>query len=229
MAPILSLDISTKTGWAVMDGADVLTASGVVHMARRPADFDLPYPVNYAAAARSYATELLALLVDRSPSIVVVEETNPGHEVLSQRILEWIHMAVVEALGPLVPVVYIRTGDWRRAVGLQLTRDQAKANLSRNLAKAKAEAAALRRQIKALGSGRANSMKVLGLKNELYALHTFRTTRKHLAVWMVNRLYGMGLTIAGNDIADAILLGRSYFLGAARCDGKMPTPKRKTA
>jgi Fe-S cluster assembly iron-binding protein IscA len=224
---VLSLDVSTNTGYAVFDGgADVLVAYGFMAMMKRPSQYPLPYPLNYAVAATDYARALVTLVEQFEPVAIVVEETNPGHEVLSQRTLEWIHMALNLKLGMATKVCYVRTGDWRRAVGLQLSKVQAKANLKKSLEKAKKEASAIRFLIKAAGTSKVNAMHVAKLKKDLKALQLFRTTRKHLAVNMVNELYKLDLKIADNDTADAILLGRAFYLGATVCDGKMPSKKQ---
>ena len=224
---VLSLDLSTKTGWALLSGPDTLEASGVLHMAKKPGDYPLAYPLNYVAAAKDHAWAILCLVNEQRPTVVVVEETTPGHETYSHKILEFIHFAVAEALCLRGPIYYLRTGEWRRAVGLQLTKEQAKANLRKNLDKAKREASAIRFLLKQLKGKLKHSDHAEKLRADLKALRMFRTTRKHLAVEKANSIYGLKLIQKENDQADAILIGRAFCLGATRCDGKPPTSGKK--
>jgi hypothetical protein len=48
-----------------------------------------------------------------------------------------------------------------------------------------------------------------------------KVTTKHLAVRLVNSVYGLGLKQKDNNDADAICLGLAFFAGAQPCDGAM--------
>ena len=46
-----------------------------------------------------------------------------------------------------------------------------------------------------------------------------KVTKKHLAVRRANDLFNLTLIQKDNDVADSLLLGTAYFLGAEVCDG----------
>lgn len=225
---ILAVDLSSSTGWAVMTGKDHLLGCGLLLM-DKPETFGISYPNSFVMAAHKHATNILQLAYEQKATKIILEETNPGREVYSQKILEYSHCMLAELNQGAIPIVYIRTGEWRKRVGLRLSKEQAKGNLSKNLKKAKTEAAVLRKKIKSLGSGKAYAELRGRLKGELAGLQISRVTQKNLAVNMVNELYGKEFLVKDNDIADAILVGRAFFLGAEICDGKRPSGTKKTS
>lgn len=200
------MDLSTHAGYAQLEkvGGDkpLLIQHGTIDLGKRPRDFG-PYPKSYLLAAQ----ELVQRVYDEVyapflPDVIVTEETNPGRNRYSQKILEFIHYRFVETFDGLCsyPIVYLDTGTWRSSVGLQMSKEQRKANakLSREKSKAKEKGAKLDK--KALGLGG-------------------RITKKHLAVALANQLYGLKLKLKDNNAADAILLGIAHCNGASPCTG----------
>jgi len=121
----LALDISTKTGYAVFNEGQ-LVAYGVVEVG--VAEFnvkDFPnknpaYPYNLLAAARAMAAKVVELCETYQPALVVIENTVLGRNRHTQRLLEFIHMAVLEALRPF-RVHYLDPGEWRKILEMRLT------------------------------------------------------------------------------------------------------------
>lgn len=156
-------------------------------------------------AASTQAASLVSW-VEYWPSLdaIVVEETNLGKNRYSQKSLEFTHayflLQMSKSICKDVPIVYLSTSQWRTAVGLEMSKEDKKSNAK--LSKAK----------KAVGGDvRKVDKKALGVAGKV--------TKKHLAVRKANELFGLTLKLKDNDIADALLLGTAYFLGAVACDG----------
>lgn len=182
-ARILSLDASTKTGWALfVDGN--LTKSGALPQVKVQ-DFNVnkdpqlaaSYPYNIVDGAGAVVLQIKELVKQEQPDMVVVENTNKGRNRHTQRLLEFIHLKLLMALRSdlLVPMIYMDTSRWRSLVQLWLSKDDRKNNRDVSAGKKR---------------GRVN--------------------KKHLAVRMVNDLYGKKLKLKDNDEADAILMGRAF-------------------
>lgn len=209
---ILALDISTKTGWALLEGEQgsvprVVKSGRVVLDGKVRGYAALSYPWDYLKAIEVMAHEIIGEVVEHDPDIVVIEETNGSRSRYTQKILEWLHMGVLRNLDDLTPagaprfkkygqVNYVNTSDWRKAVGATLTKEDKKLNVQvRKLKKAGDKAA----------------LKTLGVRGKF--------GKKHAALRYVNNTFGLDLRMRDNDIADAICLGTAWFLGAPICDG----------
>lgn len=199
---VLVLDISTSLGWALLEGDQPssvkprLLESGII-----VADPDSNgYPWNYVFRTRRLADEVMTLVVNIQPDVIVIEETNLGRQRYSQKMLEFCHLGILSRLGTVWPVFYVNTRSWRETLGLRLTKDQKKANAK--LSKAKRTA---------LQKGAKLDKKALGIKGKV--------NWKHLAVAYVNATYGTSFKMKDNDVADAVCLGTAYFLGVGICDG----------
>ncbi len=208
---ILALDYSTHAGYAVFDG-DSLVAHGTLHLGATLKEHG-EYPWNYLGAAYGQAAQVLALLVRKyQPEVVVIEETNGSKNRYTQKLLEFLHCALLIRLfdhhaieqgrGLPPPVVYyVNTGDWRKNLGIGLTKDQKKANTKLSKAKSVAKAA-----------GTKLDKKKLGIKG--------RITKKHAAVAYVNDRFGFKLKIKDNDAAEAICIGLAYLNNVPHCNGE---------
>ncbi len=126
---ILGLDMSTKTGYAVLaDG--VLTSMGLLK----------EEPVTIPGLAEDYSVHRRAVnmaekvwqLVNKErPDLIVIEQTNAGRFRSSQKQLEFIHCLVLQALllnGFESRVRYVDTSAWRSALSIKLTKEQRKHN-----------------------------------------------------------------------------------------------------
>lgn len=206
----LSLDVSTKTGYAVLDEnketADStpevsLRETGLLKLPKKIDEYGT-YPWSYVYAAREQARQLAALVARVAPDVVVLEETNLGKQRYSQKCLEFLHNALLtelekfpESRGMLTPpVFYISSSKWRQALGLTMSKDDKKNNQ-------------LVKKAEALGV----SKKSLGVRGKIKA--------KHLAIRYVNERFGLALKVKDNDLADAVALGCAMIAGAATCTG----------
>jgi len=199
---VLSLDLSTHTGFSCFEGErgqePKLLEYGVIHLGKGLDEFGA-YPYNYVEAAKEQANNITSKCFGWwSPSLIVIEETNKGKNRYTQKMLEFLHYSLIEKLKRLdVPVVYINSSEWRKIVGLSLSKEQKKQNA--HLRKAKREGKVLDKK----------ALKIKGI-----------VTKKHLSIDKVNELLGLNLKKKDNDISDSILLGLSYFKNAQICDGK---------
>jgi hypothetical protein len=179
---VLSLDASTKSGWALfVDGK--LSESGALAPVK-VYDFNVNkdpqkspnYPWNLMEAARDVYRLLRKVIWTHRPDKIVVENTNKGRNRHTQRILEFIHHDLLLELKEVPErLVYMDTSEWRSLVGLWMSKDDRKNN----------------RDVK---SGKKRG----------------KISKKHLAVRMVNEKYGKQLKLKDNDEADAILMGQAY-------------------
>lgn len=200
---VLALDISTKTGWAVLDvSEDRRTVSRVAsgtHALLGPAKRSgFKYPWSYVASAEDFGTWAHETVRIHCPSVVIIEETNGGGRAgrYTQKLLEWFHYALLDKLNFdrefSGRVEYVNTGDWRRQLGLVL---------------GKAE----KRQNAALARARRAGKKLKDVRG--------RVTPKHLAVRWANATFGLQLIQKNNDEAEALALGTAWARGAPKCEG----------
>lgn len=185
----LALDLSTKTGWAVFTGA-ALTKSGRFIVPPNA----LAYPASYVDRAAKVAQECAKLAALYKPDAIVIEETNNSKSRYTQKLLEFIHLAVLQIISP-TPTFYINTSEWRRVLNVNLTPADKLNNA--NLSKAKKAGV---------------SKKALGIKGKV--------TKKHVSVRVANARFSLTLKVSDNDIADAICVGAAYVAGCAVCTGK---------
>jgi hypothetical protein len=182
---VLSLDVSSKTGWALFVG-DEPVDYGRLDLGTKIAGYcGLRYPKDHLAAARKTADKILQHVQKYSDTIpglhVVIEDLNRGHKVSTQHFLDWTHCFVLEGLAAMkIPVEYLTSGVWRAAVGLRMTTEDKKHN----------------KEIRSKPTKKAGKI-----------------TKKHLAVRLCNQRWGnrFGFILKDHDIADAILLGSAYL------------------
>lgn len=199
---ILALDFSTNTGWALLEGPSGQIPK-IVATGRIDKPFvDTPYPWRPMAIAKWIGHDAHQLALYHVPDAIVIEETNKGKNRYSQKQLEFIHFAFLRevfdsGVVSLDHLHYINTSDWRKILGTGLTAEDKKLN------------AKVRKLWKA---GDRKGIKNLGVRGKV--------NKKHTALRYVNSTYGLDLRMKDNDVADAICIGTSYFLGVALCDGK---------
>lgn len=199
---VLGLDISTSSGWAVRrDGK--LEEYGTVVTPLTLAEYG-EYPWNYLQSSYIMAESLWSIIDLYKPDVVVIEETNMGRSRYTQKILEWIHRAIVAKLRTLegTKVIYLSSSIWRQTLGLTMSKIDKKNNAK--LSKTKRLAAQL---------GVKLDKKSLGIAGKV--------NKKHLAIRHVNETYGLKLKVKDDDIADAICLTEAFEKNATPCDGLM--------
>jgi hypothetical protein len=196
---VLALDISTKTGWAVfVDG--VLVEHGLVRLPKKIYEYG-DYPWNYVQGAYSMG-QLLFALTSKEPDVIVVEETNKSRARYSQKALEYIHcLFLYQVKSTNIPIKYVSSSEWRKTLGLVMSKDDKKNNKKLKTAKQFAET-----------TGAKLDKAELGIKGAV--------TKKHIAIRFVNNTFGFSMKVKDNDICDAICLGLAYLKGAKICDGK---------
>lgn len=215
---ILALDISTKTGWATFEtepiawagnGWDVakghkLTNCGLIKLPQKIHEYG-QYPWSYLNAASAMAQLLLQLANQVKPDAIIIEETNKAKARYTQKALEWIHCCLLDRLldnlSRSVPVYYISSSEWRKTLGLVMSKEDKKNNKALKTAKKLAEA-----------TGKKLNKAELGIKGSV--------TKKHVAIRYVNANFGLDMKVKDNDICDAICLGVAYLRDAKICDGK---------
>lgn len=206
---ILALDYSTHAGYAVFEDGK-LVEHGTIHCDVTLKDG--PYPYNYVNVARRQAEWIRDKIYqyDEVPHAVVIEETNGSKNRYTQKLLEFLHMALLETLlNMAVKVVYVNTNDWRSNLGIWLTKDQRKTNSKLSKAKSKEKA----RLGRTLTAGELAALKkALGIKGKV--------TKKHAAVNYVNERLQLGLKTKDNDAAEAICIGLAYLNNVPHCNGE---------
>jgi hypothetical protein len=170
---VLALDLSTKTGWAIIED-DNKPIYGFIE-APSTNNYELVPDYDQLLRAKEIANQIKSVIILHEAIIkfdhVYIEQTNTGSFRTSQKQLEFVHYAVLEMLreyGAANKVSYVDTSMWRRTLGIKLSTEQRAHNkkVSRKTAKGK-------------------------------------ITWKHLSVNWVNEKFGLELLLKDNDIADA--------------------------
>jgi len=119
---VLSLDVSTKTGWAIAissgDGIK-LENYGTLDQIHQP---EGNYPSTYIIWAYDIFKEIQKLIDKFEPDVLVIEETSKGSKnAMSQKILEFSHFLLAEYItNHNIESVYIMTEQWRREIGCKM-------------------------------------------------------------------------------------------------------------
>lgn len=208
----MALDLSLKAGWASLeesdDGKVELKTYGKLHplIPLKDALKQYGYPWGYTFVAWSIADQVANLVWTQRPTHIAIEETNKGRARYTQKVLEFIHHAVLTMLRDRADfdargrVFYINTSDWRSNLGQTLSREDRKSN--DRLSKAKRNAKL---------HGEKLDKAALGIRG--------RVGKKHLSVKWANETYGLSLKMKDNDEADAISVGTAFLRGCRHSDG----------
>lgn len=193
---VLSLDLSTKTGFAVLDGEALIAYGSNTKLFNK---FKPKTPTNWAEdylfieKAELVADYVKTLLSQYQVDIIAIEQTNGSRSRTTQKLLEFIHFAVLATIereccrGKLV--VYVDSSKWRSICGQYMGKDHRKHN----------------RDVKEKKSTR---MVMCGIKAD------GKITKKHLSVSWVNKKFGLHLILKDNDAADAISLAYAAMVMA---------------
>jgi len=205
---VLGLDLSTKTGFALVQDGKLLT-SGVIHLVDffREKKKKEGYPWGYRIFAIEMAEQIMRRIRDLSQKygkidIIAIEETTGSKNNYSQKILEFIHFCVIDILFETqLDVVYIRDGVWKRLMGAQFS----KAEKSNN--------AKIYRLKKKTGK------KVVRKDEQGNKLRKF--TKKDAYIRAANELYDLNLVREDEDQAAAILIASAVFKNPPFCNGEV--------
>lgn len=206
MDRVLSLDISTKTGWALMLSGDkdfTLETYGHIEKSSEPAG---KYPGNYIDWAYQCFGEIVKLIDEHQPTVLVIEETASGSQsIYSQKILEYIHFLVAKLIRDTgIQAHYYMTEEWRRIAGCKMTKEESKHNK-----KVKKSKETTGKRIAYDENG-----KRIG-----------KLTRKHINVRRANELFGQFLAKPliqkDEDTADALLLAYTFHAKKAPAENSI--------
>lgn len=195
MEKVLALDISTKTGWALIVSAEKgmkLEAHGQIKQISEP---DGIYPENFVNWAYLCYEQLANLIEEFHPDVLVIEETSSGSKsIYSQKILEWTHFLMARFIKETgINRLYLMTEQWRREVGCIMTKEEKKHNKAVSDYKKK------------------NSTKIAYNKE---GKRVGRIGRKHVNIRKANEIFGSffdsPLRKKDEDLCDALLLGAAY-------------------
>lgn len=123
---VLSLDISTKTGWSftVSDdqGCKILEYGNTNPISEPKGE----YPNRVLQWSEECYNIVWRLISMFEPDVVVIEQTSKGSKASkTQKVLEWIHFRVAQYLvDKKIKNVYLQTGEWRHLVGSKMTKDE---------------------------------------------------------------------------------------------------------
>lgn len=129
---ILCLDISTKTGFAFFNN-DELQDYGVFTFKEGSIDylkFSGESIDNALKLIEQAASRLIRLCQEKSPDVVVIEQTNLGRARFSQKIIEWIHCAFLMKFKENYSTfpTYLDSSYWRKKVNLRMSKEDKRHN-----------------------------------------------------------------------------------------------------
>ena len=172
---VLGLDLSSKTGFAVLDTDVQSKPSSLLKYGLIVAPPDKEYPIEeyrYLDVAIRISIAIGDIITEYKPNLIYIEQSNKGKNRHSQKFIEFIHcevLTVIQSLGLDTKITYIDTSFWRTALSQRMTKEQRLHN-------------------KAVKKGEIRG----------------KITPKHLSVKWVNENYKTEFKLKDNDIADAI-------------------------
>jgi hypothetical protein len=127
---VLSLDLSTKTGYCLglcSDKSLVLEAYGQVD--KIPCPDEEPYPGSYVTWAYRCYAEVEKLIEQFQPDVLIVEEVTKSKNAFSQKILDYLHFLVAKFIQETgIKNIFLQTGDWRKEIGSYMNDAERKKN-----------------------------------------------------------------------------------------------------
>ncbi len=123
---VLSLDISTKTGFAlVVSSEDSIVPETYGQIPKIPMP-DGPYPESFVEWAYLCYNQIRNLVDNLKPDILVIEETTSNSKTShSQKILEFCHFLVAKMIRDnKLKSMYFLTGEWRSLVNAKMTKEE---------------------------------------------------------------------------------------------------------
>lgn len=222
---VLALDMSTKTGWSVFEDGVTPSQFGLI---TKDIDWAVEeYPKNFVTIA-THIAQKIGDLIATIPYLtdIVIEETNKTGRFgsrHSQKILEFIHFAVVDYIASHYPntlkIHYVNTSDWRKTLKLSVieTKKLAKPFLK--------EQARLKKELDVCTDRKQRNLLKENLKkfNEQLKVRCIhgKIDKKSISVAYANAVFGLSLKKGDNDISDSICLGKAFLLGAPTLSNKM--------
>lgn len=198
---VLSLDISSKTGWALLVSTPeeiCLEAYGVEKAISEP---DGDYPTNFVDWAMICFGRISDLINKYKPDVLVIEETGKGSKsVYSQKILEYIHFLLASFIKETkIKAVYLMSGTWRSETRSVMTKEEKQKNKDVRDYK------------------KQNDTKIA---YDINGKRIGLVTKKHVGVRRANEVFGKSLAKPlirkDEDIADSLMLAYCYHLRRMR-------------
>lgn len=198
---VLTLDISTKTGWCLTVSSDedlFLESYGQIPKVECP---DEKYPDSFVTWAYLCYYEIEKLFDQHTPDVVVIEETAANSKSShSQKILEWIHMLVAKLVKETrIKCVYLLTGEWRKEANSKMNDAERKRNK---------EVLKYKKEHKSRLAYDINK-KVMG-----------KVTKKHVTIRRANEVFGKyfkePLRKRDEDLCDSLIISLAYHLRRKR-------------
>lgn len=195
---VLSLDISSKTGWSLLvisKEGYALEAYGQIPPIPEPIGV---YPGNYVDWALMCYGKIVELIDEHAPDTLVIEETSKGSKnAYSQKILEYIHYNLAKLIKETgIKAVYMLTEQWRRETGCKMS----KAEKDKN------------KEVRDYKKKNNNTKVAYNKEGKRIGI----TGRKHVNVRRANEVFGKFLSKplikSQEDTADSLLLGYAYYL-----------------
>lgn len=186
MPSVLSLDMSSHTGWCVLKDKKLIKFGLLEIPNPNPKG---KFPINIYEWAEKNILGVIELIKNNPTDIIVIERTNLGRQRDSQSFLEYSHCLLWQQLRGLdltSKIEYIDSTQWRKLIGLKMT-DKDKEN-NKLITKSK--------------------QKVVKVNN----IRIGRINKKHLVVRWANETFKQEFKLKHNDIADSIGVGTAYFL-----------------
>ena len=194
---ILTLDISSKTGFTLMVSSDSgieLEGYGTLSAIHEP---DGNYPSNYVVWAHAVFEEIHKLIKKYDPDCLVIEETVAGSKaVYTQKFLEWCHFLLASYIKESnIKNTYLLTGAWRSEVGAKMTKEESKHN----------------KYVKEYKEKNNTS-----IAYDINGKRIGKIGKKHVNIRRANEIFGKffdePLRKREEDLCDSLLLGYCYHL-----------------
>ena len=200
---LLSLDISTHTGWSLFEEPNELVTYGAYDTPikeykaeiRTFRDYPASYPSNFVNASLMQANAVAALLDEHKPDLVVIEEVNKARQRFSQKALEWAHFTVVQLLiSRNQPFRYLTTSCWRKVVKCYLNEWPEYRRYNGKVSRAKKNSLPTR-----------SGAIVAKIDGKIVS----SINQKKLSVLLVNQHFGLDFALSEDDVCDSINMGRA--------------------
>jgi len=192
---ILSLDISTKTGWSVVTSSDKgleLVHFGQISKIERP---DESYPGSFVSWAYLCYEAIYKIMEEYQPDSLVIEETAANSKSShSQKILEFVHFLIAKFIKETnIKSTYLMTGQWRKEAASSMNDDEKKHNKE------------------VLKYKKTNKTKIA---YDINGKRVGKITKKHVAIRRANEVFGKyfdkPLRKKDEDLADSLCLSIAY-------------------
>ena len=225
---ILSLDPSTSTGWSLFDKLtllgygtlDKVETKDYKQEIRSWKDYPDSYPNNLMQTAGEVARMCGGLYDKHSPDLVIIEEINKGRSRISQKLLCFIQMAIIDILQSKgAEIKFLTTDCWRGITNTRSTKEDRNFNakIARLKKKRKGD---LDKQIKAKEITKADAAKINKLPAKIDGKVVGKRGTKDYALRRVKDIFGLEMKKKENDAAEALLIGVAGLV--AYCGEALP-------